>query len=102
VVAMVSLRDGQQVQVMIAEYTDSPVAERFDEAYYLERFWTPVYQVTGKPEFVFGWIKAYQRQQLLQFIITALYIPYCVDSHSYSAYCSVVVRVTGLEALKPF
>lgn len=65
---------GQEMQVMIAEYTDGGITEAMHEAQQLQRVWSFVDEIPGKPEAVNVRIKIKFFQQPQQVIEAALHV----------------------------
>src|SRR6218665_2591048 len=71
---------GQQMQVVIAEYGFSGVPQLFDQTQHTQRVRAARHEIAGKPQAVTSGIKAYEVQQVLQCLKTALHITYGVKS----------------------
>src|SRR5690606_27892222 len=77
--------DGQQVQVMVAQYRNSGRAQGFYKPQTLQGLRAPIDQVAGKPELIPGRVELNLLQQALQGVETALQITDGVDRHSDSS-----------------
>ena len=77
--AVVAIADGEQVQVMVAQYRDGPVAQSMDKAQTLQRLGSAVDQVTNKPEPVACPVEVDVFQQSQERIMATLQIANGVD-----------------------
>src|SRR2546425_436954 len=69
-----TVRDGQEMQIVVAQYRYGTISQGLDTSQDLQRLWTTVHQITGKPELVVRAIKMQPVEQGEQGRITALHI----------------------------
>ena len=80
-VAYQALRQGEKMQVVIAQHGNRRVAQAADETDRFQRFGAAVDQVAGQPQRVVRRIEAHGLEQPLQRIVTALQVSDRVNGH---------------------
>ena len=76
-----AFRDGEQMQVVVAEHGDRAVAQRLDQPQHLQRTRSAVHQVADQPQPVCRRIETGILQQPRQFGITTLHIAHRINRH---------------------
>src|SRR5581483_3297325 len=80
------LRDGEEMQVVIAEHGDRAIAKAFDEAQALGRLRPAVDQVAGEPQPVGRRVEADLVQEPLQLVAAPLQVADRVNAHFGKSY----------------
>ena len=73
------------MQIVIAQYTDRPITERFDKLQRLQRLRSAVHQVTTEPELVFSRVEINFLEQATQLRVATLNITNRVNRHRRSS-----------------
>src|SRR5262252_7742707 len=75
-----TVRDSQEMEVVVAQYRDSPVPQGLDKPQYLQRLRSTVHEITSEPELVACTIKMQTVEQGEQGGKTALHISNSINS----------------------
>src|SRR5712691_5895312 len=79
--ASLTIRDGQEMEIVVAQYRDGTVPQCLDKPQYLQRLRATVHEITSKPELVACAIKMQTVEQCEQGGKTALHISNSINSH---------------------
>ena len=73
--------DGEQMQIVVAEYHDGRRSQRLDEAQRIERPRSAIDEVADEPRTIAGGVEGKTIEQELELCAAALNVTNCVDCH---------------------